>query len=427
MQSEYKSAPGHRTRTRGARNGVRYRSAERTAGKSHDPAKTSAGSYRIAVGILLLLITYGSLYPLTWNFDRPQDFVLTGRIGISDLVGNVVLFLPLGWLLAWHYQGRERQGLYFGGWFVAALVLAGGLQWLQKYLPRTPALSDIGFNIVGYVAGWCAGSLSVRALNRLMQHHQGLHAADRFAMLMIGIWLVAELFPLIPTLGVSSVWENIKSLWQQPAWQPGRMWAHVGMTVIGLEALTHLVRSVSDGRAARPLAGLATLTMVGGKFVVIGQSPGLAVVFGIAGGALLWWCIDLARESRRLLLAALIATVTYLVYALAPYEFRAPPNPMRWLPFASSLQTTIEGVVTSVAFEALCFGAMVWSAVRRGGLLPGLTICTAVMAFGCEWAQRYLPGRTAEITSVLTALAMGWLVSALGQTGWRRMSYATPV
>ena len=39
------------------------------------------------------------------------------------------------------------------------------------------------------------------------------------------------------------------------------------------------------------------------------------------------------------------------------------------------------------------------------------TICTAVLALACEWTQRYLPTRTAEITSVLLAIGMGWLLS----------------
>ena len=71
-------------------------------------------------------------------------------------------------------------------------------------------------------------------------------------------------------------------------------------------------------------------------------------------------------------------------------------------------------VVNTVAFECLCFGAIIWSAARNGGSLSGMTVTVAILAFACEFAQRYLPGRTAEITSVLLALGMGWLVAALG-------------
>lgn len=387
-------------------------------------AGTGVRSYRVAVGLLLLLIVYGSLYPFTWNFERPQNFILLGSVGLIDVVENVILFLPLGWLLAWHCSGRRRQWISYGAWFLIALVVATVLQLLQKYLPRTPALSDIVFNMVGYVMGWWAGLISVHRLDRVLQHHPNLRSADRFALLMFGVWLVAELFPLIPTFAVSSVVDNVKSLWQQDAWQPRRMVLHVGMTAIGLEALAHLVRSVALGHLTRWLAGIATLGMLAGKFVVIGQSPGFSVVLGIVGGALIWWGMDHARESRRLTMLLLGALGSYLVHALWPLRWRDPPEPMHWLPFASALSNSIESVVTSVAFECLCFGAIIWSAVRMGALLPGLTLSTAVLAFACEWTQRYLPTRTPEITSAFLALGMGWLVASLSQTRQRKQIYS---
>jgi hypothetical protein len=141
-------------------------------------------------------------------------------------------------------------------------------------------------NMVGYLGGWWAGMISARRLNRVLQRYQILHSADRVAHLMLGVWLVAELFPLVPTFDVSSIFNNFKSLWWQDAWQPRRMLLHAGMTVIGLEALVHLIRSASLDRFARRFAGVATLVMLVGKFVVVDQSPGLAVTLGIMGGAL---------------------------------------------------------------------------------------------------------------------------------------------
>ena len=94
----------------------------------------SARSYRIAVGLLLVLISYGSLYPLKWDFEQPQAFIFYGPVGLGDLVENIVLFLPLGWLLAWHYHRRQRQWVIFGIWFLIALVVASVLQWLRFFL-----------------------------------------------------------------------------------------------------------------------------------------------------------------------------------------------------------------------------------------------------------------------------------------------------
>ena len=101
------------------------------------PAGTSRRNHRIAVGLLLSLIVYGSLYPFSWNFAQPQDFIYWAPLGLVDVVENVILFLPLGWLLASHYHGQGRQRAGFAAWFPIALIVAGILQRLQKILPLT--------------------------------------------------------------------------------------------------------------------------------------------------------------------------------------------------------------------------------------------------------------------------------------------------
>ncbi|MDB5892539.1 MAG: hypothetical protein JWQ88_70 [Rhodoferax sp.] len=368
-------------------------------------------SHRIGIGLVLLLIVYGSLYPLQWNFAHPQDFIWHGPIGLGDLLENVALFAPLGCLLAWYHREPAGRRRAFAVWFAMAFTLAFGLQWLQKYLPRTPALSDVIFNMAGHVAGWWAGRLSASMADRVHRRHAPLHAVDRFAVVMLGVWCVAELFPLIPTIDVSSVVDNVKSLWQQPWWDPRRMLLHTGMTVIGLEAVSVLMRSL----AVNPARGVfaAIIVLMGGKFVVIHQVPGMAVVLGIAGGLAAWLALERLADRARLGAVFTVALATYCLQAIWPWQWRAMPRPMGWMPFGSSLSGNLESNVTNVAFECLCFGALVWAAMRRGAKAASATVVVALLAFGCEWLQRHLPGRTAEVTSVLLALGMGWLVAAM--------------
>ena len=366
---------------------------------------------RAAIGLVLGLIVYGSLYPFQWNFAAPQDFIWSGRIGLMDLMENILLFVPLGGLLGWAGLGRARPWVFFATWLVLALVVAGTLQWLQKFLPRTPALSDVVFNMAGFVLGWGAGGVARWRVGHLLERHPGWAGADRFALVLVALWVLTELYPLIPTLDVSSVAHNVKSLWQLDLWQPRRMLSHVGMAVIGLSAVAHLARTAHLAHRARALALLCTVAVLAGKFVVVGQSPGMAVVLGLAGGWLLWRWLDGWAPGRRWAATAWVALATYLLDALWPWAWRTPPADMGWTPFASSLLTSVQSAVTTRAFECLCFGALLWSTVRNGALLWGMTVCTAVLALACEWTQRYLPTRTAEITSVLLALGMGWLLS----------------
>lgn len=369
-------------------------------------------SLAVAVGLVVLLVVYGSLYPFQWNLSDPQAFIWHGRIGLVDLVENIILFVPLGALLGWAAHRRPRKWVFSAAWLLAALVLASALQWLQKYLPRTPALSDVIFNMAGYALGWGAGYVARWRVGHLLSRHQGWADADLFTLVLIALWWVAELYPLIPTLDVSSVAHNVKSLWQEDMWQPRRMLLHTGMAVVGLYAVAHLARTAHLAHRARRLALAAAAAVLAGKFLVVGQSPGLAVVLGIAGGWLIWRWIDTWAPSARWAAVAWAALATYLLDALWPWAWRTPPADMAWMPFASSLSTWVQSAITARAFECLCFGAIVWGTVRNGALLAGMTVCTAVLALACEWTQRYLPTRTAEITSVLLAIGMGWLLSA---------------
>ncbi len=370
-----------------------------------------ASGLSVAVGLVLGLIVYGSLYPFQWNFAAPQDFIWSGEIGLMDLVENIVLFLPLGGLLGWAAKGRKHPWVFFVAWCVLSLVVASALQWLQKFLPRTPALSDVVFNMAGFVLGWGTGAVARWRVGHLLNRHQGWEDADRFTLVLIALWWVAELYPLIPTLDVSSVVHNVKSLWQQEWWQPRRMLLHAGMAVMGLTAVAQLARSAHLAHRARSLALLVTGAVLAGKFVVVGQSPGMAVVLGIVGGWVLWRGLDQWAPKRHWTATAWVALATYLLDALWPWAWRYPPADMEWVPFASSLSTWVQGAITARAFEGLCFGAILWGTVRNGALLGGMTVCTAVLALACEWTQRYLPTRTAEITAVVLALGMGWLLS----------------
>jgi len=367
---------------------------------------------KVAIALVLALIVYGSLYPFRWNFAAPHDFLWSGRIGGMDLLENIFLFVPLGALLGWAAQTRQRRGVFFALWGLLALVVAAALQWLQKYLPRTPALSDVVFNMLGWGLGWAAGALVRWRAGHLLQRHGGWRDADRFTLVLMALWGVAELYPLIPTLDVSTVARNVQSLWRQDLWQPRRMLLHTGMAVIGLTAVAQLARSAHWAHHARTLALLATGAVLMGKFVVVGQSPGMPVVLGIAGGWALWRSLDQWAPGRYGAAVAWVALATYLLGALWPWTWRTPPTAMEWLPFASSLSTWVQGAITARAFECLCFGAILWGSVRHGALLGGMTLCIAVLALGCEWAQRYLPTRTAEVTAVVLVLGMGWLLSA---------------
>jgi hypothetical protein len=104
---------------------------------------------------------------------------------------------------------------------------------------------------------------------------------------------------------------------------------------------------------------------------------------------------------------------------LRPFQFHGPPRPFWWLPFESWFVGALESYYGTFFGKLFLYTAIVW-VERRSGLrwmwapvAPG-----AVLAAG-EFAQRYLPGRTPEITD-LVLLAAGAVLLHLTerQTRW---------
>lgn len=165
-----------------------------------------------------LLIAYASLHPLTGWRDTgapPLGFLTAAwpryYTGF-DLAANILAYVPLGFLVVPALQSRL-------GIAAAALlaVLAGGglslaLETLQNFLPgRVPSNIDLACNAIGAMIGAAAGMNWGRALidggrlHRLrMRLVVGGHAAD-FGLVLLGLWLLAQLNPELLLFGTGDL------------------------------------------------------------------------------------------------------------------------------------------------------------------------------------------------------------------------------
>jgi hypothetical protein len=65
------------------------------------------------------------------------------------------------------------------------------------------------------------------------------------------------------------------------------------------------------------------------------------------------------------------------------------------------------------------YGGLIWLLWHRGLRLPLAAVITAALLFATSWAERYVPGRTAEITDAVMALAIGGAFGLLRQAAPR--------
>jgi len=103
---------------------------------------------RLAIALLGYIILV--IFLLTWNpfyFTLPGHLTFSLHIGPRDALGNVLLFLPVGFLYRLG-QGHRRDAILLGA------AISAGIEAGQVFIPgRTPSFVDLGMNTVGSGVG----------------------------------------------------------------------------------------------------------------------------------------------------------------------------------------------------------------------------------------------------------------------------------
>jgi VanZ family protein len=115
----------------------------------------------VILGILLVTL-FPSAPGLASGFDRgwaplsAADFVANVRhVTLLDVVQNVLLFIPFGFLSASFFANSRAMGIGPPAWScLAGICLSGGVEILQAWIPgRYPSLSDMVLNGAGALGG----------------------------------------------------------------------------------------------------------------------------------------------------------------------------------------------------------------------------------------------------------------------------------
>lgn len=373
-----------------------------------EAARAPRGAVRALHLLCLLLITHGSAYP--WHFAWPargvaaawHDLLANTALwsGLGDVVGNVALFVPLG-VLAWLDlsravpRARSRLAVVAGLGILFALLL----QWVQFFVPeRVPQLSDVVWNALGLFIGVALVSLIGGAAARAMPAREGRGAA----MALVACWLVAEWWPLVPTIDWQHVKDALKPLLRDLRWN-GTSFAEATLMVL---AVARLLRGQ---RAAAPCLVLLAGAALAGKLFITGQSLSPGRSAGVAFGLLL--ALPLSRLdgslSARWLVVAVLAWIG--VDGLRPFELADAPNPFHWLPFTGVLEGSLGA--NSLALLQLVFWVGVAMLMARdiGARLGPVAVALSLWLLLIEIVQVMLPGRSADTTAVL-APWLWWLV-----------------
>jgi VanZ family protein len=351
-----------------------------------------------------VLIAYGSFYPFDFQpHARPlRILVESWGMGRGDLLGNIALFLPYGYLgmVAWR---RPRGPLRFLIVVLTAALYGAALQCLQLYLPRRDAaLRDAIPNTIGAAAGALAGSIPFLDVRRLSEH-KGLRAAP---WVIIAFWLGYRLVPFVPSINLQEWKESLKPL--RDEW--GRLsWVDVLHDATAWASVACLWAAAPLGRVTPRWLFLLVGATFSAEVVIVDNVVSPNNFVGAGAGLLLWAVV--ARIPRREAAVALLLAASVVLSRLSPFEPSPAPRTFHWLPFAGFLGGDMFQNTSSFFEKVFLSGTLVWVAREAGLRLLWAGLATAALLGAIEACQTRLLGHTPEVTDPLLALLAALFVA----------------
>lgn len=380
----------------------------------------------LAVLAYVGLLFYGSLYPFThWHYPAyPLMHFLPlwpDHLDKGDVLQNVLVYAPFG-MLCTLWLAHSMPALRAATLAMAlGAMISFSIETLQQFNPaRVASTVDIVTNALGSAGGALLATTIVRHTfsGRLV-----LAWRDRWfrhgplantGLVVIGLWILSQTSPLVPTLDVGHLRHALGGLWHalhgpQPV-DLARTARYALMTAgLGLMALL----LAQPGKPVSLLfAGMLAAVLLA-KVIVVGRVLSLEAISGSA--LALAACGAMRLLPVRLLPPLGIALIAagFTVYELAPGSAGGIGLSFNWIPFASHMRsiTALENIL-ELLWPFMALGWFVrWNARAApsalGAVLGAALVGGAV--FALEWQQQWTPGRYGDMTQVLLCVA-GWII-----------------
>ncbi|MDO9284711.1 MAG: VanZ family protein [Aquabacterium sp.] len=457
---------------------------------AHPPATLSAArSLRHLLGWVLLsyavFVIYGSLVPLNfqpipwadaWLRFSEVPMLSLGLGSRADLVANLLLFIPLAFLLRERLTAGRPPGVAatLGLWLGCSL-LAVALEFTQVFFPgRTVSQNDIAAESAGAALGLCLHAARGPHIRRWLQGwwnaEQGLPFAQRLLHGYLVLMLVFALMPLDLSLSPADIfhkWRQGRLHWlplsDLPAdaaqvayglltdvviWIPvGMLWRSLGHTVRQVLVRGLLVSAVLE------VLQLFVFTRVSSTTDVLSGALGCGIgalvvptawrqAAAPAGGAR-EAASPAAGQPTRWAWLSLAWALAVLAAFWFPYQFDWSPAGLSAqlqqalrLPFVTYYAGSEYHALNELLRKMLMFGpgGLLWAAHvasrpiwRRRALWGWGALAALSMALLVEAGQLLLPGKVADLTDVALQAGGAWLGMAIGRRLWGQAAVAAAV
>jgi VanZ family protein len=329
------------------------------------------------------------------------------RRGISDIIVNIALYIPLGFSahLAMGKSVFRRYRVPLVAPVLLGGLLSASIEMTQLFVPgRNCSALDLLDNVIGSTLGVFAGVMFERIAGPVSPAFGGLvfvnrRPADRSALALLFIWIALLLFPLFPVTSLPGLRGKLATFADAPLFDAIPLIS----SALAWFAAGRLLTAAGFRHVQPSLAAL--LVLLPAQILIVTLQPEPA---GIAGAAIavvvFCYCGALDGVGRPLGWAFL---GLLLLRGLAPFHLLAQPQSITWMPFGGFLAMNWQPGIQILIGKTFYYGTAIWL-LRAGGMrMRNATALAALVLAAIEIAQRYLPGRTPEITDPIMAILAG--------------------
>ena len=388
----------------------------------------------------IALVIYGSLFPLhgwqhaNFDFSRLLSEPWPEDLPRADLLTNVLVYIPVGLLVAWVLRLRLTLFTAFVLASVAGILLSLGLELMQLALPnRVSSSLDLLANGAGSLMGAALGILHAGVpiaapLFALRRHWFKPGALIDVGLVAVFFWVLSQLSPFVPSIDIANLRNGLSPLWQTlnhlERLQPYQA-ASYAFYIAGLGFfVARLLRS--ERLFYLPFFMFVGVVLIL-KVPVVGRQLSLEALIGMGAAMVL---VGLFKHGPRLTTSAAVATILAGVVTASLWAEQGAWSqifqPFNWVPFSAQM-TNIIGLPDILAdlwpFLALAVLANLGSRgyARTIVFIVGGTALFS-LALALEFQQQTIAGRSPDITDALLAL-IGWMLPWL----WRPDPLEPPV
>jgi VanZ family protein len=384
-------------------------------------------TYRGLFALSVLLILVATTVP--WDVRLPPDFgdpdewlpVWDPEDGefrsVPDMIQNVLLFLPFGFL-GWLALRSVRTVVLLG------FALSLGVELVQTLLEsRIAATTDLCMNVLGTLLGARTARRHAVALEQRVFPRMRELVAHRPGLLPLGALAVGvasrALAPFHATLDHRSLLEQLEAFANDP-WG-SRPWPALVFDALLFAGLAVIwLRETPWRRSLWLLAPALEFA----RFFIRGDQPSLLDLACAWAGTAVGFAIaarmdpgpaekpgELSRGHPALCYAFAIALI--VVRAMAPFRFDAwsAPDARGFVPFATLLANFTRDTVANVFTVVAVYAPLAHVLLMRGARVGATVATCVVIALLLEVFQIPLAGRTFDVTEGLLAAAAALVVA----------------